>query len=126
MIINTIKNILEASNYISNVNIDYTENTIGNFGLYNSGNALVGESITGIKKYRSNYVLYFCSNSEDDLNRINNSNLIDNICDYLSKQENIEITEDGNTLGVISSFVCSNGMVFNVPGSISDTNTGHL
>lgn len=118
MIIDTIKSLLEASTYITNVNIDYTENTIGNFGLYNTGNALVSESITGIKTYRSNYVLYFFSNSEDDLNRINNTNLIQKICDYLEKQENIEITGENGENGVICSFVCSNGMLFNVPGSI--------
>lgn len=119
-IINKLKEILEASPYIPSVNIDYAENTMGNFGLYSAGEALIKETITGNKTYNANFVLYFCSNSEDDFNRINNTGLINKICSYLNEVYYEDIKENNEKIGTINNILCSNGMLFNVPGSVND------
>lgn len=123
-IVEELKDILEQSPYISSVNIDFSENKVGTFGLYSTGESLIKTSVTGKKTFINNFVLYFCSDSYDDINRINNSELIKNISNYLSEiwHKKIIDTVDNTEMivGEIENISCSNGMFFEVPTSVNN------
>jgi hypothetical protein len=121
-IINNLKSLLINSGYINDdIAIDYTENTTGKFGLFNSGESLQRNFIDGGKEYLGQFILYFFDNSYDDLSRVQNLQLIKNICDYLEGIRDVIIEDSNNVnIGYIKNITTNNGALYNIPGSPND------
>lgn len=119
--------LLTSSGLIPSIDIDYAENTLGNFGLYSTGHNLSKRYINGDSQYVSNFIIYFHALSEDNTDRLENQALIEKLCEYSQQQRRKPIiNEDNENIGRIDNIVCSNGMLINVPNSIYDGYTYQL
>ena len=124
-IVTKVKALLTSCPYMSEftggIDVDYTENTIGAFGMYSNGDSLESTDVTGGENRRHNFVLYAVNQPISNYQRLENTAWLLNLGYWLDAQRNVPIIDDGVEIGVIKSLAASNAMVFDVPtGDIKD------
>jgi hypothetical protein len=98
------------------LNVDFTEDTPGNCGLYPTGDQLIKEDILGNQDRRHNFVLYAVFQSFTDYDRLANSTFLLNLAYWLEKAakgQEIEVTIDEQTVtGTLTNLSSANGMLY--------------
>lgn len=126
-IIELVKSILQEFPKIGElVHIDYTENTVQDFGLYPTGDKLVKEDILGNQTRNHTFILYATCQSFNDYDRLVNSGMLLELQMWLEQHaDGQEITvEVGGRIykGKLTKLTCSNGMLYGIPDE--NTNSG--
>lgn len=133
-IIETVKKTLsrcpKIDDFCNGLHVDFSENKSGDFGLYSSGDALVGKDILGNEKRKHSFVLYANGRPFNEFDRLAHSAFLLELNYWLEKQKHIAVTSvvDGKELpGEITKMSCANAMLFAVPtGNVNDGVTYQL
>ena len=115
----------KMSEFSNGINVDFTENVPGNFGLYSTGDALIKKDILGNQKRKHNFVLCANNQSLNDYERLANSTFLLELNYWLETVKNIPITvlvDEVEKRGRITKMYGANGMLFAVP--TGDINSG--
>ena len=98
------------------LNVDFTEDTPGNCGLYPTGDQLIKEDISGNQDRRHNFVLYAVFQSFNDYDRLANSTFLLDLAYWLEKAakgQEIEVTINEQTVtGKLINLSSANGMLY--------------
>ena len=112
------------SDFTDGVELDFTANKIGDFGLYSTGDSLVKRDVVGTQHRRHSFALYATNQSFNAFERLENSSFLLDLGYWLDGREGeaVEAVIDGVTRsGVIEKMSASNAMVFSVPtGDMKD------
>lgn len=125
-IIEQVKQILTdcelAKQFTQNIQIDFTSNVAGDFGLFSNGDTKVKEDILGNQTRQHNFVLYATNQSFNDFDRLQNSGFLLDLSMWLEtvKGQKVEATiNDAKYSGEITKMWSANGMAYQVPQDIS-------
>ena len=98
------------------LNVDFTEDTPGNCGLYPTGDQLIKEDVLGNQDRRHNFVLYAVFQSFTDYDRLANSTFLLDLAYWLEKAatgQEVEVTINEQTVsGKLTSLSSANGMLY--------------
>jgi len=125
-IVEKVKSIISACPYMTDftngVDVDYSENTVGTFGMYSNGDSLEKTDVIGGQFRRHNFVLYAVNQPISNYQRLENTAFLLNLGFYLDAIKNETLTDDeDNEIGHINKLSASNAMVFDVPtGDVKD------
>ncbi len=105
------------------LHVDFTAPEYDSYALTSTGDSLVGEDVTGNKKWLHTFSFYSYWQSASDFDRLNNSGTLLELAHWLDEHgRNLEITSecDGKTYnGIIENVSCSNGMLFAIPEELN-------
>lgn len=115
--------------FTNNVKVDFTDDTLNDFGISPTGDSITKRSITGKEVHRHNFVMYARKQSFTDFDRLQNSSFLLELSYYLNKlcEAPIPITaniNDEEILGNIKQIQTANAMLFEV--NQNDINKGCL
>lgn len=100
----------------SGVDIDFTESSPGNCGLYPTGDQLLKEDIIGNQNRQHNFILYARFQSFEDYDRLANSSFLLELVYWLekaAKSQQIEVTINDKTVtGTLTKITSANGMLY--------------
>jgi len=103
------------------INVDFTEDTPGNCGLYPTGDQLLKEDILGNQDRQHNFVLYAVFQSFNDYERLANSTFLLDLAYWLeraAKNQEIEVIIDEQTVrGKLTKLSSANGMLYDYQDS---------
>lgn len=132
-IIEQVKQILTdcelVKQFTQNIQIDFTSNEAGDFGLFSNGDTKVKEDILGNQTRQHNFVLYATNQSLNDFDRLQNSSFLLDLSMWLEtvKGQKVEATINGAKYsGEITKLWSANGMAYQMPQDISDGVTYQL
>lgn len=115
-IIELVKEVVLGFPNISDLHIDYTEDSPDNYGLYPTGDQLIKETITGDQNRQHNFVLYAIFQSLNDYERMANSTFLLDLAYWLEHAANnheIEVTINERTVtGTLTKLTSANGMLY--------------
>jgi hypothetical protein len=98
------------------VNVDFTEDTPGNCGLYPTGDQKIKEDIIGNQDRQHNFVLYAVFDSINDYQRLANSTFLLDLAYWLehaASDQAIEVTINEQTVtGKLTKLSSANGMLY--------------
>ena len=125
-IIEQVKQILTdcelVKQFTQDIQIDFTSNETGDFGLFSNGDTKVKEDILGNQIRQHNFVLYATNQSFNDFDRLQNSGFLLDLSMWLEtvKGQKVEATiNDAKYSGEITKLWSANGMAYQVPPDIS-------
>ena len=115
-IIELVKEVVLGFPNISDLHIDYTEDSPDNYGLYPTGDQLIRETITGDQDRQHNFVLYAIFQSINDYERMANSTFLLDLAYWLEHAatgQAVEVTIDERTVtGMLTKLSSANGMLY--------------
>lgn len=120
-----IRDFLLTLEGINTVNIDYMENTGETWGLYQTGQTIYKQYITGDAEFQTVIALYYHTDAATDNERINNIAVMSRVASALNTLNDMVITQ-GDITGKIIKTTCSNPALFAVPVSLNDGYTYQL
>ncbi|HWT27623.1 MAG TPA: hypothetical protein VN131_06760 [Mobilitalea sp.] len=98
------------------LNVDFTEDTPGNCGLYPTGDQKIKEDIIGNQDRQHNFVLYAVFQSMNDYERLANSTFLLDLAYWLeqaAREQAIEVTINEQTVkGTLTKLSSANGMLY--------------
>lgn len=113
-IIERLQSILEEFPGISELHVDFTESEPTSFGLSSLGDSLVFEDVLGNQTRRHSFMLYLTYSGYNDYERLCNSGVLLELCQWLPDQVGSEVESSGKS-GIITEITCENGMLYSVP-----------
>jgi hypothetical protein len=124
-IIELVKQILtdypKISKLTGGIDVDFTEDTPGNCGLYPTGDQLLKEDILGNQNRQHNFVLYAVFQSFNDYERLANSTFLLDLAYWLeraAKNQEIEVIIDEQIVtGKLTKLSSANGMLYDYQDS---------
>lgn len=133
-IIELVRNVLTecplVHQFTNSIHVDFTENAVGDYGLYSTGDSKVKEDIWGNQERQHSFVLYAQHQSINDFDRLTNSTFLLDLAHWLEtiKGQEIKETIDGvEKHGELLSLSSANGMLYSVPnGEASNAVTYQL
>jgi hypothetical protein len=119
-IIEVVREVLSTFPKIAELNggldIDFTDNKVGDCGLYPNGDQLIKEDIIGNQDRQHNFVLYAKFQSFVDYDRLANSTFLLDLAYWLekaAKNQEIEVTIDEKLVtGKLRKLRSANGMLY--------------
>ncbi|QHQ61389.1 hypothetical protein Ana3638_11905 [Anaerocolumna sedimenticola] len=115
-IIELVKEVVLGYPNITDLQIDYTEDSPDNYGLYPTGDQLIKESITGNQDRQHNFVLYAIFQSINDYERMANSTFLLDLAYWLEHAatgQEIEVTINEHIVtGTLIKLSSANGMLY--------------
>lgn len=121
-VIETMRGLVESFPKISeicdSIHVDFADPEPTSYGLASVGDVLLSEDILGNQLWKHNFMLYSTFSSINDYERLVNSGLLQELTIWLSKQEDLIITQDvgEETLtGIITKITAGNAMLYSVP-----------
>ncbi|MFV0344211.1 MAG: hypothetical protein ACK5JH_15215 [Anaerocolumna sp.] len=113
------------------LNIDFTEDEVGNCGLYPTGDQLIKEDIVGNQDRQHNFVLYAKFQSFVDYDRLANSTFLLDLAYWLEKAAKNQTIEDEidnmTVIGKLTKLRSANGMLYGYENeTLSGPVTYHL
>lgn len=115
--------------FTGNIQIDFTSNQDGEFGLFSNGDNKIREDILGNQTRQHNFVLYATHQSQNEFERLQNSEFLLNLSYWLEsvKGQKLETVIDGKTYsGEITKMWSANGMAYSIPPNNADGVTYQL
>lgn len=112
--------------FTGGIDVDYTENSTGAFGMFSNGDTLNSTDVIGGQNRTHNFVLYACDQPLSNYERLEQNNFLLNLGYWLDVQKGFELyDEDDNSTkkitGYIKSMSAKNGMMYDIPtGDIKD------
>ena len=132
-IIEQVKQILTdcelVKQFTQNIQIDFTSNATGDFGLFSNGDTKVKEDILGNQTRQHNFVLHATNQSVNDFDRLQNSTFLLDLAQWLEtvKGQKVEATINNvKYSGEITKLWSANGMAYQMPQNISEGVTYQL
>lgn len=106
--------------FTGNIHIDFTESEPGNFGLYSSGDARLGEDVLGNQKRKHNFELLAINQSYEDFDRLENSAFLLKLGYWLEQYHtneriSVELSDGTSLSGRLTKLQCANAMLYNLP-----------
>lgn len=121
-VIETMRGLVESFPKISeicdSIHVDFADPEPTSYGLTSIGDVLISEDILGNQSWKHNFMLYATYSNMNDYERLANSGLLQELTVWLSKKENIPITQqvDNETLaGEITKITAGNAMLYEIP-----------
>jgi hypothetical protein len=123
-IVALVKQIVSEFPQISELNygvaVDFTEQGVGNCGLYPTGDQLLKEDILGNQDRQHNFVLYANFNGFNDYDRMANSTFLLDLAYWLEKaakeQEVMVNINEQIVSGTLKKLSSANGMLYGYHG----------
>jgi len=132
-IIEQVKQILTdcelVRQFTQDIQIDFTSNETGDFGLFSNGDTKLKEDVLGKQKRQHNFVLYATHQSLNDFDRLQNSTFLLDLAMWLEtvRGQKVEVTINNvKYSGEITKMWSANGMAYQMPQDISDGVTYQL
>ena len=121
-VIETIRALLESfpkiSEVCNSIHVDFADPEPTSYGLTSIGDIFISEDIIGNQKWKHNFMLYASYSSVNDYERLSNSGLLQELTLWLSKKEDLPITQmigDDLYEGEITKITAGNAMLYDVP-----------
>ena len=108
----------KISEICDSIHVDFADPEPTSYGLTSIGDVLISEDILGNQSWKHNFMLYATYSSMNDYERLANSGLLQELTVWLSKTENLPITQqvDNETLaGEITKITAGNAMLYEIP-----------
>lgn len=118
-IIEQVKQILTdcelVRKFTRDIQIDFTSNEVGDFGLFSNGDSKLREDILGNQTRQHNFVLYATNRSREEFERLKNSSFLLDLAYWLETVKGQEVTATINGVeysGEITKLWSANGMLY--------------
>lgn len=119
-IIGLVKEILlnfpKIGEICNDIHVDFTDDIPTNYGISSTGDTLIKEDILGNQSRKHTFTLYAVYQSQSDYDRMVNSGTLLELQYYL---ENYAFNQQFSD-GFLTKLTCSNGMLYEIPGSLND------
>ena len=103
---------------VGDIHVDFTDETIGSYGLSSIGDALLREDILGMQARRHSFFLYADMAGINDYERLANSDTLLRLSLWMEQQVGTEVTTtigDTEYSGEITRLAAENGMLYDIP-----------
>lgn len=114
-----LTNYPKIQEFTNNIHIDFTnDDEHPNYGLYSTGDVIVGEDILGNQIRQHNFILYAVNQSYNDYDRLVNSTFLLDLAYWLERYKSdvaLEVTIDNKAYtGKLKSLSSANGMLYSI------------
>lgn len=118
-VIETVKQTIDNYPQICELSVDYIENKTDTFAIYSVGDSLIKEDMLGNQLRQHSFLFNAFFDSYTDYDRLTNNGWLLEFALWVEQQTGQSITVTDSRKGNITAITTANGMLYDVPTSIT-------